>query len=227
MAAAMQAAGVDMERESAAEASYNTILRTGYGTCEEKRSRFLGEAIPIRTAEEAAAHLSRIRKEYYDARHHCNAFVLGQKREVKKASDDGEPSGTAGLPILKVIEGRSCTNLLVVVTRYFGGTLLGTGGLVRAYTAAAQRALEDAGVVCMRAGETMELVMDYSFLSAVQYYLEKTSIQTAGIDYADRVVCRVIVPSQQCSAVRDKMQVISGGKIAVRTLEKGFYGFAD
>ena len=117
--------------------AYYTIQKTGHGEYEEKRSRFLGEAIPVQSEEEVQEHLTRIRKQYYDARHHCSAYVLGEKKDRKKASDDGEPQGSAGLPILNVIEGAGCTGILIVVTRYFGGTLLGTGGLVRAYTNAA------------------------------------------------------------------------------------------
>ena len=104
----------------------------------------------MQSEEEVQEHLTRIRKQYYDARHHCSAYVLGEKKDRKKASDDGEPQGSAGLPILNVIEGAGCTGILIVVTRYFGGTLLGTGGLVRAYTNAAKVALADAGPVCMK-----------------------------------------------------------------------------
>ena len=215
-----------MQQTGGNEESYNTILRPGRGEYEEKRSRFLAQALPIESATEASEQLARIRREHYDARHHCSAWVLGQRREEKKASDDGEPSGTAGLPILKVIESRGCTNTLIVVTRYFGGTLLGTGGLVRAYTEAAQRALLDAGIVCMRSGELLEIQMDYGMLSRVRYWLEKEGIQTVGIEYTDVVVCRVIVPSAGCSAVREKMQALGAGSIAVRTLERGFYGFS-
>ena len=205
--------------------SFYTIRKTGRGEYEEKKSRFLGEAIPVQTAEEAASQLARIRKEYYDARHHCSAWVLGEKRDVKKVSDDGEPSGTAGLPILRVIEGMECTNVIIVVTRYFGGTLLGTGGLVRAYTAAAKQAMEDAGPVCMRSGEILKLSIDYSMLGAVQHYLELEQLETDGIEYADLVACRVVVPSEKTQAVRRRMQALSNGMMQVETVEEGFYPF--
>jgi uncharacterized YigZ family protein len=205
--------------------SYYTIQRIGRGEYEEKRSRFLGEAIPISKEEEAAEHLSRIRKQYYDARHHCSAYVLGENRDRKRASDDGEPQGTAGLPILNVLEGAECTGVLIVVTRYFGGTLLGTGGLVRAYTNAAKAALEAAGPVCMQEGEILELGMDYSFLSSVRYYLEKEGIKDCGTEYMDRVLQKIVVPAGSVEKVRNGLRELSKDKIQVNSVEKGFYGF--
>lgn len=205
--------------------AYFTIQKTGRGEYEEKKSRFLGEAIPVQTEDDVQEELARIRKQYYDARHHCSAYVLGEKRDRKKASDDGEPQGSAGLPILNVIEGAQCTGVLIVVTRYFGGTLLGTGGLVRAYTNAAKAALADAGPVCMREGELLELVMDYSFLDPVRYFLGREGIQSESIDYADRVTQRIVVPAEKVPAVRTGMQELSSGKIMVKSMQKGFYGF--
>lgn len=204
---------------------YYTITETGHGEYEEKKSRFLGEAIPVCSEEEAAEHLSRIRRQYYDARHHCYAYILGEGRDRKKASDDGEPQGTAGLPILKVIEGEDCTNTLVVVTRYFGGTLLGTGGLVRAYTSAAKAALAAAVPVCMQEGEILELCMEYGMLDPVRYLLEKECIRTRDIQYTDKVQQQIVVPLTKAELVRQRMQELSGGKIAVNSIEKGFFGF--
>ena len=215
------------QETDAVQGVFYIIGKTGYGEYEEKKSRFLGEAIPVQTPQEASAELERIRKQYYDARHHCSAYVLGNRRDIKKASDDGEPSGTAGLPILKVIESRQCTNVIVVVTRYFGGTLLGTGGLTRAYTAATRLALEDAGPICMRSGEILELQMEYSLLNPVQHYLEKEAIQILGMEYTDHVVCRIAVPQPRVRSVRAFLQTLSGGTMEVRTVESGFYGFEN
>ncbi len=205
--------------------SYCTIRKIGKGEYEEKKSRFLGEAIPVSSEEEAAEQLSRIRKQYFDARHHCSAYVLGERRDRKKASDDGEPQGTAGLPILSVIEGAECTGVLIVVTRYFGGTLLGTGGLVRAYTNAAKAALAAAGTVCMREGEVLELVMEYSFLDAVRYYLEREGIPSRDIQYTDKVRQSIVVPAKSAEGIRCGLRELSGNKIQVNSVEKGFYGF--
>ena len=123
---------------------YVILAETGNGYYEEKRSRFPAAAYPVRSEEEAAALIAAEKKKTYDARHHCWAYVLGPNRETVRFSDDGEPSGTAGKPILEVLLGRGVRDALIIVTRYFGGTLLGTGGLVRAYTAASQDALDHA-----------------------------------------------------------------------------------
>ncbi len=205
--------------------AYYTIRKIGEGEYEEKRSRFLGEAIPISSEEEAAAHLARIRKLHYDARHHCSAYVLGENRDRKRASDDGEPQGTAGLPILNVIEGAGCTGVLIVVTRYFGGTMLGTGGLVRAYTAAAKAALQAAEPVCMREGEILLLTMEYPFLDSVRHYLEREGIASRGIEYTEKVQQSIVVPAEGVMRVRTDLCELSGGKIRVNSTEKGFYGF--
>lgn len=205
--------------------AYYTIRKIGEGVYEEKRSRFLGEAIPVSSEEEAAAHIARLRKLHYDARHHCSAYVLGENRDRKRASDDGEPQGTAGLPILNVIEGAGCTGVLIVVVRYFGGTLLGTGGLVRAYTAAAKAALQAAEPVCMQEGEILMLTMDYSFLDPVRYYLEREGIASRGIQYSEKVQQSIAVRAEDCARVRAGLCELSGGKIQVKSVEKGFYGF--
>ena len=120
---------------------YKTIIESGSGEYIEKKSRFIGELVPVSSEEEAFAYLDAVRKKHYNASHHCFAYVLGEKNQTERASDDGEPSGTAGRPILHVLEGEEICNALIVVTRYFGGTLLGTGGLTRAYTAAAKAAV--------------------------------------------------------------------------------------
>ena len=122
--------------------TYNTILQEGQDEIVEKKSRFIGYAVPVSSEEEAYAFVEKIRKQHYDARHNCYAFAIGSENTLLRFSDDGEPQGTAGKPILEVITGNAVVNICIVVTRYFGGTLLGTGGLVRAYTEA-----DDTGVV--------------------------------------------------------------------------------
>ena len=120
---------------------YKTVLEGGTGEIIEKKSRFIATVRPVRNEEEALAFLEEMRKQYWDARHNCYAYSVGRNREYTRCSDDGEPSGTAGRPMLDVILGEDIYNVAVVVTRYFGGVLLGTGGLIRAYTNAAKEAL--------------------------------------------------------------------------------------
>jgi len=140
--------------------AYRTVTRRGEGLHVVQRSKFLGVCVPVRSEDEAARAIEAERKKHYDARHHCYAFVLGHS--LKRASDDGEPSGTAGMPILEVLLRQDVRDALIVVTRYFGGVLLGTGGLVRAYSAAAKLALQDAGLADMHEAAEYRLEMDYA-----------------------------------------------------------------
>ncbi len=123
------------------ESSMIILYQGGQGEYTEKKSRFIASIFPVQSEEEALENIARIRKEHYDARHNCFAYVIGDNNETERCSDDGEPSGTAGRPILDVLTGNGIHNAAAVVTRYFGGTLLGTGGLVRSYTAAVKDAL--------------------------------------------------------------------------------------
>ena len=129
---------------------YRTIKKPGNSEVVEKKSRFIGVAAHVSSEDEAAEFVRKIKKEYYDARHSCWAYVIGDKSESMRASEDGEPQGTAGRPILDVITGKGLTYTIVVVTRYFGGTLLGTGGLVRAYSKAADEAVQNAVISEMK-----------------------------------------------------------------------------
>ena len=148
-------------------ASYRILNKTGNGYYEEKRSRFLATAYPVHSEEEAALLIAAERKKTYDARHHCWAYALGPQNETCRFSDDGEPSGTAGKPILEVLLGREIHDVLIIVTRYFGGTLLGTGGLVRAYTAASQDALAHAETAVVRPAVKASVTCGYSDLARI------------------------------------------------------------
>lgn len=205
--------------------SYWTITQTGDGYYEEKKSRFISAAIPVATEQEMEEHLSRIKKKYYDAKHHCFACVLGEKGEWKRFSDDGEPQGTAGKPILAVLEGAGIRGGLIVVTRYFGGTLLGTGGLVRAYTAAAKDALQHAGPALMQAGKIVKITMDYSFLDKVNWYLKQKPILVIDTQYTDRVSIRVQIRKEDVPDLDAFLQNTGRNSIQVKTEEEGYYGF--
>ena len=124
------------------ETASKILYEGGQGEIVEKKSRFIANIFPVTTEEEALEKITAMRKKYYDARHNCSAFVIGSKGELTRSSDDGEPSGTAGRPMLEVLTGSGIRNIAAVVTRYFGGVLLGTGGLVRAYSGAVKMALE-------------------------------------------------------------------------------------
>ena len=170
------------------------ILKTvGDGYYEEKKSKFIARCYPMESPEEAEPILAAVRKQYYDARHNCYAYVCGDQ---VKASDDGEPSGTAGKPILEVIRGAGLVNCLVVVTRYFGGTLLGTGGLVRAYQTATQDALAHATIVGITEGVRYEIRTDYNQVGKIQRILPQAGCVIVDTIYADAVTFVTELPGE-------------------------------
>lgn len=154
---------------------YRTIKDSGEALIVEKKSKFIATVYKVETPEEAEAYMVQLRKKYYDATHNCFAYQIGEKNEFQKASDDGEPQGTAGKPILDVLKGEEIKNTLICVTRYFGGTLLGTGGLVRAYGKAAKEGLLAAGIVEKRRIKLYHLQMPYTLVGKVQYLLGEKS----------------------------------------------------
>ena len=202
---------------------YLTVRETGKGEYEEKKSRFLGEAVHIESEEEAAAYIARTRKTYYDARHHCYAWVLGEDGARRKSSDDGEPPGTAGQPILKVIEGSGATNVLVVVTRYFGGTLLGTGGLVRAYTQAARAAMESAQIVRMCLCRKLMATVEYGMLDRLLYELRRDGIEMGETQYGAQVTLSLTVEEARAEAVIGKLTALTSGGAKIEVADTGFF----
>ena len=152
------------------EPSYHILYKEGQGEVVEKKSRFIANIFPVNTEEEALERIGQIKKKHYDARHNCFAYVIGEKNEIMRCSDDGEPSGTAGRPMLEVLTGREVHNAVAIVTRYFGGTLLGTGGLVRAYTEAVQEGLEHCVVLACSTGFKLRIETDYNGRPLYLYY---------------------------------------------------------
>jgi len=165
-----------------------TIEKYGKAEHVDRKSRFIGEAFPVTTEEEAKQALERVRKAYWDASHHCYAYRLDGGR-VTKCSDDREPSGTAGAPMLQVLLGEDLSDVLVVVTRYFGGTLLGTGGLVKAYTKATQLAVEAAGILEKKIYLEASVSLEYNQLSRLQYWAEQSGYVIVALDYHAAVDC--------------------------------------
>ena len=199
--------------------SYRTAQSQGRGEVVEKKSRFLAEIFPVGTEEEAAAILERVKKEYWDARHHCWAYIIRGNPPCERMSDDGEPSGTAGKPILEVLRGKELTNILAVVTRYFGGTLLGTGGLVRAYTAAVTEGLSHTELVTRNLGIRLNIITDYSGLGKIQYLTAQRGIVTEDTAYTDKVEMTVIVPEDELAALKKEIREGTNGQAVFK--EKG------
>lgn len=205
------------------EFSYKILKEGGAGEIEEKKSRFIATFRPVSSEEEAAAFIEEMKKKYWDARHNCSAFVIGKKGELTRCSDDGEPSGTAGRPMLEVLLGEEVRNAAVVVTRYFGGTLLGTGGLVRAYTQAVKAGLENCLVVTMRYGVRFKIGTDYNGLGKVQYILGSRGIAMLDSRYAENVELAVIVAKEEYDAVCKELTEATAGRAVLTKLEELYY----
>lgn len=185
-----------------------------------ERSRFIAHASPADTPEEARLFVSEIKEKYRDATHNVPAFVCGAGKEHQWASDDGEPAGTSGMPVLKLMTGADLTNLVLVITRYFGGIKLGTGGLARAYTHSAKLAIEAAGICEVRESAVLTYTFDYPYLNRLQNLAgEGGGFDIGDITYTDKVSAVIRCPSEDDERVRSLMADITGGK-AVLTCEE-------
>ena len=189
------------------------VKNGGEGIYEEKKSRFIAKVYSVSTEQEANEYIEAARKKYWDARHNCYAFIIGTNSEVTRCSDDGEPSGTAGKPILEVISGTGVYNCLVIVTRYFGGTLLGTGGLVRAYTKACKDALEDSALARVVSGEEYMVVVDYSFVGKIQRIAEDMNATITNTEYLEKVSFTIQIEAG--SSIEKKIIEGTNGKATV------------
>lgn len=173
---------------------YKTVAGYGEDMIVIERSRFIGYAQRVTTEEEATAFIAMIKKKHWDATHNCSAFVIGENDQIQRSSDDGEPSGTAGKPILECIKKNGVKDTVVVVTRYFGGIKLGAGGLVRAYTAGTVTALKAAKIVVHTLHQKISVNVDYHWWGKVENELRLTDQRVIGTDYTDRVTAHVSIP---------------------------------
>lgn len=182
-----------------------TVYSGGEGEIIEKKSRFIATVRPVSSEEEATAFINEMKKKYWDARHNCSAFVLGERQEISRCSDDGEPAQTAGRPILDVLLREDIHNAAVVVTRYFGGVLLGTGGLVRAYQKAAQEGLAASVIVDKREGRKLAVRTDYNGLGRLQYLIAQKGLALIDTVYTDAVELFLMVPCEEQEAVEREL----------------------
>lgn len=174
--------------------SYINLVKGGEGEIVEKKSRFIGQIEVVKTEEEAYAFIEKIKKKHYDARHNCFAFSIGEDMPLQRFSDDGEPQGTAGKPMLEVINGSGIHNICIVVTRYFGGTLLGTGGLVRAYTDASKEALKNCETKLMQRLIPVDIATNYTDMGKIQYILNTAGVNITDTVFTDEVLIKVELP---------------------------------
>ncbi len=172
---------------------YKTLKNEAVGEITEKKSRFIATIRPVSTEEDAISFITEMKKKYWDARHNCSAYIIGSKRPLERCSDDGEPSRTAGMPMLEVLKGEGLANVCAVVTRYFGGVLLGTGGLVRAYQAAVKEAVGNAEILSCKYLNRIKLSLDYTAYGKLQYYTAVENLLVEATDFADNVLVTIVL----------------------------------
>ncbi len=199
---------------------YRVIIKEGEGTIIEKKSRFIATVRKVESQEEATSFIEEMKKKYWNASHNCWAFVVGERGELLRCSDDGEPSNTAGRPMLEVLLGEGIRNVAVVVTRYFGGVLLGTGGLVRAYTQAVKAGLLECEIGIMRAGVRVVIETDYNSIGKILYLLSSRSIEPEESIYTDIVTLVLLFPAEWKEALLEEITEVTAGKAKIDVIEE-------
>lgn len=189
---------------------FKTITKATEGIYKEKGSKFLSFAIPVNNVDEVKEIVKTYRKEYYDARHVCYAYVLGADRKEWRANDDGEPSGTAGRPILGQINSRELTNILVIVVRYFGGILLGTGGLVIAYKEATSDALNQAEIIEKTVDEIVSINFDYVLMNDIMRIIKDANANIDSQSYDNNCIMNLSIRKQESELLKSKLEKIIG-----------------
>lgn len=203
--------------------SYRVLLTDGVGEIVEKKSRFIATVRIVHTEEEATAFIDEMKKKYWNATHNCSAFVVGEKAELTRCSDDGEPSGTAGRPMLEVLLGEGIRNVAVVVTRYFGGILLGTGGLVRAYTQAVKEGLANCqkGVMCF--GTRLSIKAGYTDVGKIQYILGQENIPIENSEYGENVEFIILFKEIKEKELVKKLTEATNARAKISVIERVYF----
>ena len=194
---------------------YRTIRQDGQAQEEIKKSRFICHAKRVYSEEEARDFIAAIKKEHYKATHNCSAFIVGEKSEIKRTSDDGEPSGTAGVPMLGVMENHQLTNVCFVVTRYFGGIKLGAGGLIRAYAGSVALAIKEIGLIEIKEQAGLRLKMSYSQYQNFDNFLKAENLMEFDTEFTDLVATTIYIDKQEKEPLEQKLVEFFNGKIQI------------
>lgn len=202
------------------------LYTPGYGEVVVKKSKFIGQAFGIKDETDITSIISKTKKEFYDARHHCFAYCLADENAIR-SSDDGEPSGTAGRPILDVILGANMRNTLVVVTRYFGGVLLGTGGLTRAYTNAAKEALNNSVKIERKSGIKLTVTLGYEYTGKTENIIKESKVFSLPALYEENVTYSVLADINTIDNLLEKITAISNGSVKFERSGIINYGITD
>lgn len=207
--------------------AYRVVYQGGEGEIIEKKSRFIATVKPVESEEEAVAFINEMKKKYWDARHNCSAFVIGEYQELTRCSDDGEPAQTAGRPMLDVLLKEGITNVAVVVTRYFGGVLLGTGGLVRAYQKSVQEGLANAKIIEKRKGFLLYINTDYNGIGKLQYLFAQKEISILESEYGVDVKMTVLVPLERKEEIEKAVIEQTNGTAGLEWGDETIYAVID
>lgn len=198
--------------------SYNTVISPGAAQIIEKRSRFIAKAVAVADADEAAGIIADVRSEHFAAKHHVFAYILRGTPVVERYSDDAEPQGTAGMPILEVLRGAGLENSMIVVTRYFGGVLLGTGGLLRAYTKSAKDALDAAGIAAVRRWVKLEAACPYSLLERMKTECLALEGAVSDVEYGADVRMTFLLPEAKSGEFQARVTELSAGQSSAQAV---------
>lgn len=205
--------------------AYRTVKETGESELIIKKSRFIGHVARAVTEEEAMTFINQVKQRHPSATHNCSAYLIGEHDQIQKANDDGEPSGTAGFPMLEVLKKQNLKDTVVVVTRYFGGVKLGGGGLIRAYGSSVSHVLKETGIVERRLHHLMKATMDYTWLGKVENELHLSPYPFSHMDYTEEVSAFVYVPSSEEDNFRKWIANLTNGKAIVGLERKEFLEF--
>ena len=206
---------------------YQIIYEGGEAEFVEKKSRFLATVRPVKTEDEALNFIETMKKKYWNATHNCWAYVIGERGQLQRCSDDGEPSGTAGRPMLDVLLGEEVRDVVVVVTRYFGGTLLGTGGLVHAYGASAKKGLLESGVIIRTMCDIISVKVSYALAGKIQYKLASDGHMLEDTVYADDVTFYICSPKDETERLIDKLTDFSSGRAEIAIIDRKYVDKRD
>lgn len=207
--------------------AYRAVYEGKTGEIVEKKSRFIATVFSVESEEEALEIVAKMKKKYWDARHNCYAYVIGDNNQVQRFSDDGEPSQTAGKPILDVLLAEQIHNVLVVVTRYFGGTLLGTGGLVRAYSKATKMGLDNSVLVDKVYGTELKIRLDYSGTQKVKHIISQLGVYTIDTIYTDVVEEIVVASDEKLESLKEQIKEVTNGKAEFEVINSGYFAIKD
>ena len=201
---------------------YKTIQQEATGEITEKKSRFIATLRPVSTEEEALAFIAEMKKKYWDARHNCSAYIIGTDKPLERCSDDGEPSRMAGMPMLEVLKGSGLSNVCAVVTRYFGGILLGTGGLVRAYQAATAEGIKNSVILTCKYLNRIKLILDYTAYGKVQYYAASEHLSMEEPVFSDSVSVTFLLSDEERGRLLSYATEATSGKAGIEDLGKSW-----